>query len=59
MADRKMQNWPCLAVVKADSQHAYYAYAVGMGLAPIRLNKRDQSQELRGGQADGGQPHPY
>ncbi|MDQ2887224.1 MAG: hypothetical protein M3Y39_14205 [Chloroflexota bacterium] len=33
--------------------------SVGMGLAPIRLDKRDQAQEPRGGEADGGKPHPY
>ena len=30
-----------------------------MGLAPIRLGKRDQAQELRSREADGGKLHPY
>jgi len=30
-----------------------------MGLAPIRLSKRDQAREQRSGDPDGGKPHPY
>ncbi len=34
-------------------------HLVGMGLAPIRLSKRDQAWEQCSGESDGGQPHPY